>query len=118
MDIKIKREKRKKRHKRIRAKIIGTIEIPRLYVFRSAKHIYVQLIIDSSEGGKIIVAVNDRKIKKGGTKIDKAKEVGMLIAREALVQKIKKVVFDRGGYKYHGRIKAVAEGAREGGLLF
>jgi large subunit ribosomal protein L18 len=116
MDIKIKRKKREKRHKRIRAKIIGTSEMPRLYVFRSIKYIYAQLIDDHKQ--KIIIAVNDKKIKKKGTKIDKAKEVGRLIAKEALAQKIEKVVFDRGGYRYHGRIKAVAEGAREGGLIF
>jgi large subunit ribosomal protein L18 len=118
MNVKIKHEKRKKRHKRIRAKIVGTIDMPRLYVFRSNKYIYAQLIIDESVGGKTLVVVSDKEIKKNGKKIDKAKEVGRFIAKEALAQKIKKIVFDKGGYKYHGRIKAVAEGAREGGLNF
>ena len=109
-----KQKKRQKRHKRIRAKVIGTTKKPRLCVFRSIQHIYVQLIND--QGGKTIIAVSDKEIKKSGTKINKAKEVGKLIAEQALVQKIKEVVFDRGGYKYHGRVKAVAEGAREQGL--
>lgn len=122
-----KQEKRYRRHRRIRAKIRGTSEKPRLFAFRSNNHIYVQLIDDDK--GKIIVAVSDLELKKGPTsakasagkkktKTDKAKEVGKLIAKEALEKKIEKAVFDRGGYKYHGRIKALAEGAREGGLKF
>jgi len=111
----IKQKKRLRRHKKIRAKIFGTLQAPRLSVFRSIKYIYAQLIDD--ENGKILIAVNDTKIKEK-KKIDKAKEIGKLIAQQALTQKIQKVVFDRGGYKYHGRVKAVAEGAREGGLIF
>lgn len=110
-------EKRHTRHKRIRAKILGTADRPRLCVFRSGKHIYVQLIDD--EKNKTILTVSDLKFKKNrGTKIEKAKKAGKLIAEKAKDLKIEKVVFDRGGYKYHGRVKAVAEGAREGGLRF
>ena len=134
MNVKIKREKQQRRYKRVRAKIIGISKRPRLCVFRSAKHIYVQLVRD--EEGKTIIAVNDKEIKEKKVKIDKiddtsshlhsslsskvrvAKEVGKLIAEKALKKKIKEVVFDRGGYKYHGRVKAIAEGAREGGLQF
>ncbi len=125
MDTKIKREKRYRRHKRIRAKISGTAEVPRLCVFRSAKHIYAQLIDD--EKRRTLVSASDRELKekKGQTKTEKAKEVGRLIAKKALdyksegkEHKIEKVVFDRGGYAYHGRVKALAEGVREGGLQF
>ena len=114
-----KQQKRYRRHKRIRAKISGTAEVPRLCVFRSNKHIYAQLVDD--EKGKTLVAVSDLEIetkKKKITKKEKALEVGKLIAKKAMEKKIKKVVFDRGGYKYHGRVKALAEGAREGGLKF
>ena len=112
-----KQQKRHRRHKRIKAKMYGTAERPRLCVFRSAKHIYAQLIDD--EKGKTIMSANNQKLKKGKkSKIDMAKEVGKLIAKKALEKKIEKVVFDRSGYQYHGRVKAVAEGAREGGLKF
>lgn len=117
MNTKIKREKRQRRHKRIRAKIFGTKERPRLFVFRSAKHIYAQLIDD--EVGRIIASASDSESKKKKmAKIEKAKETGEAIAKKAKELKIEKVVFDRAGYKYHGRIKALAEGAREGGLKF
>ena len=120
MDTKIKHEKRYRRHKRVRAKVIGTSKRPRLCVFRSAKHIYAQLIVDEDvdEKRKTIIVVDDRKVNEKKTKIDKAWNVGKLIAAEAIRRKIKEVVFDRGGYKYHGRVKAVAEGARQGGLHF
>ena len=113
-----KQEKRYRRHKRVRAKVFGTASVPRLCVFRSAKHIYAQLIDD--EKSKTLVSVRDRELrkKKGQTKMEQAKEVGKLIAKKALAKKIEKVVFDRGGYTYHGRVKALAEGAREGGLKF
>jgi len=114
-----KQEKRIRRHKRVRAKVFGTAQVPRLCVFRSNKHIYAQLIDD--EKGKTLVAASDLEIKykkKKITKNEKALEVGKLIAKKAMEKKIKKVVFDRGGYKYHGRVKALAEGAREGGLIF
>ena len=127
MDTKIKREKRIRRHKRVRAKIFGTSKVPRFCVFRSNKHIYGQLIDD--EKGKTLLSVSDfkigkLKIKKEKEKIERkakiarAYEIGKMIAEKALEEKIKKVVFDRGGYKYHGRVKAVAEGARDAGLLF
>jgi len=114
----LKQEKRYRRHRRVRAKVKGTKECPRLSVFRSNQHISVQLINDDKK--ETLVSFGDFKIKKkkGLTKVQLAKEVGRLIAKEALEKKIKKVVFDRGGYKYHGRVKAVAEGAREGGLKF
>ena len=112
-----KKEKRYKRHKRIRSRVIGTKECPRVSVFRSNSHIYVQLIDDDS--GKTLVSANDVEIKKDKlNKTDKANQVGLLIAEKASGKKIKKVVFDRGGYNYHGRVKAVAEGARKGGLKF
>lgn len=98
-------------------KIAGTARRPRLSVFRSVKHIYAQLIDD--EKSKILVSVSDLKIKvKKGTKANQALEVGRLIAKEAILKKIEKIVFDRGGFIFHGRIKAVADGAREGGLKF
>jgi large subunit ribosomal protein L18 len=119
MEVKIKRQKRLRRHKRVRAKIFGTAKVPRLCVFRSNKHIYAQLIDD--EKGQTLVAASDLEFKKSKSKkskVDKAKEVGKLIAKKALEKKIEKVVFDRGGYRYHGRVKTLAEGAREGGLKF
>jgi len=112
-----KQEKRYRRHIRIRAKVKGTEKCPRLSVFRSNKYIYAQLIDDLS--GKTLVSVSDIKMNKNKlNKIEKAKEIGSLLAKKAIAQKIKKIIFDRGGYKYHGRIKAVAEEAREGGLSF
>lgn len=113
-----KRILRKKRHRKIRAKVIGTKERPRLSVFRSNKHIYVQLIDD--EIGRTLIMAKDTEVKTRTkkTKTEQAFEVGRLIAKKALDKKITKVVFDRGGYKYHGRVKALAEGAREGGLKF
>ena len=121
---KLKREKRRRRHARVRGKVFGTKEKPRLSVFRSLKHIYAQLIDD--EKGKTLVAASDLELKsfldkvgrKRIKKIEIAKEVGKLIAKKALAKKINYVVFDRGGYKYHGRVKALAEGARENGLKF
>lgn len=106
---------RKIRHKRIRAKVAGTPKKPRLSVFKSANHIYAQLIDD--EKGKTLLSASDLTIKKG-KKSEKAREVGQLIAKAAAAKKIQAIVFDRGGYPYHGRIKALAEGAREGGLKF
>jgi len=120
MNAEMKYKKRERRHKRVRAKVFGTKERPRLYVFRSNKHIYSQMIDD--EKGKILAAANDLELKPAISskkiKSDKAKEVGKLIAKKALEKKIETAVFDRGGYKYHGRVKALAEGAREGGLRF
>jgi len=114
----IKTEKRIRRHVRIRKNMHGTKEMPRLFVFRSNQHIYVQLIDDDSQ--KIIDSASDKdlKAKKGEKKGELAKEVGKLIAKKALESKIEKVIFDRGGNLFHGRIKFVADGAREGGLKF
>ena len=109
-----KKEKRIKRHKKIRAKIWGSAKKPRLCVFRSAKHIYAQLIDD--EKGKTIAAASDLELKK--VKDNRAKKVGELIAKKAKDNKIEKVIFDRAGYLYHGQIKSLAEGAREEGLKF
>lgn len=113
--IKLQRERRKKR---VRAKIFGTKSRPRLSVFRSNKHIYCQLIDD--ENHLTLVSASDRELKDlpEKNKIKIAFEVGKLIARKALEKNIQKVVFDRGPYKYHGRVKALAEGARAGGLQF
>ncbi len=110
-----KQIKRQRIHVRIRAKIIGTALRPRLSVFKSTKHMYAQLIDDDK--AKVLAQVSDLKMKKG-KKVDHSIEIGKLIAKEALAKKIEKVVFDRGGFVYHGRIKAVADGAREGGLKF
>lgn len=113
-----KNQKRKNRHKRVRAKIAGTAKVPRFCVFRSLNHIYAQLIDDQSN--KVLLSISDYKIKgsrKSGKK-DLAFGVGRAIAQAAKELKIEKVVFDRGGFVYHGRVKAVADGAREGGLKF
>ncbi|MFA6459584.1 MAG: 50S ribosomal protein L18 [Candidatus Paceibacterota bacterium] len=104
-----------RRHARVRAKISGTPERPRLSVFKSHTTIYAQIIDDTK--GFTIASFNSNKAK-GKTPVEKAKEVGTGIAKAALAVKIKKVVFDRGGYLYAGKIKSVAEGAREGGLEF
>ena len=110
------REQRYRRHRRVTAKISGTPECPRLVVFRSNKHVYAQLVDDNT--GKTLASSSDKSVKATKTQkpIDVSKEVGKLIAKEAAGKKITKAVFDRGGYKYHGNVKAVAEGAREGGL--
>ena len=112
-------EARLERHKRVRAKVSGTKEIPRLNVFRSAKHISVQIIDDVE--GKTLVSCStmdkDLKITNGGN-IEAAKKIGAEIAKRAKKAKITKVVFDRGGYLYHGRVEALAEAARENGLEF
>ena len=114
---KIKRAQRQKRAKRTRAKIFGSAKRPRLTIFRSNKHVYAQLIDD--EKGKTLVSASDLKIKKSTKgKIATAKSVGQVIAKKAAELKIKEVVFDKGSYQYHGIIKAVADGARQGGLNF
>ncbi len=110
-----KQRKKHRRHKRVRSKIIGTAKRPRLSVFRSNQHTYVQLIDDQK--GKTLVSVNDLKMKKG-SKVELSKQIGKVAAEKALEKKIKEVVFDRSGYKYHGRVKAIAEAAREAGLKF
>lgn len=113
---KAKRDSRIRRHNRVRAKISGDAIVPRLNVFRSNKGLFVQLIDDKE--GKTIASVNEADIKTGKTKIERSREAGKIIAEKAKDKKISKVVFDRGGYKYHGRTQAVAEGAREAGLEF
>ncbi|MBK5251364.1 MAG: 50S ribosomal protein L18 [Peptostreptococcaceae bacterium] len=116
-----KNEKRKKRHLRMRNKIVGTPGMPRLNVFRSSKNIYAQ-VIDDAEGITLVSASSLEKdasenITNGGNK-EGAREVGKMVAKKALEKGIECVVFDRGGYIYHGRVKALAEGAREAGLKF
>lgn len=116
-----KNKVRKKRHLRIRRRLFGTAERPRLNVYRSSKHIYVQLIDDME--GKTLAAAStlDPELKgeiKNGGNIEAATKVGELIAKRAKDKGITNVVFDRGGYLYHGRVKALADAAREGGLEF
>lgn len=115
-----KNEQRMKRHHKVRMTVIGSAAKPRLCVFRSNGHIYGQLIDDAA--GQTLAAADDTKIKaeaKGDfAKVADAKAVGFDLAKKAKDLKIKKVVFDRGGYIYTGRVKALAEGAREGGLEF
>lgn len=133
IDVSYKKESRKKRHRSIRKRIEGTEERPRLAVFRSTRHIYAQVIDDRLK--KTLVATSDLALgdgtagqesgkesgKEGGQEGGKkalAKQVGGLIAKKCLEKGIDKVVFDRAGYKYHGRISALADGAREAGLKF
>ncbi len=111
-----KQLKRARIHTKIRATISGSKDRPRLSVFRSSNHVYAQLIDD--DNAKVLAQVNDLKLKTKGNKTALSLEVGKLIAKEALAKKIESVVFDRGGNVYTGRIKAVADGAREGGLKF
>ena len=104
-----------KTRKRIRSKVKGTSECPRLAVFRSNSHIYAQIIDD--EKGHTITAASSKELGSG-VNVETAKEVGKKLAEKASASGVETVVFDRGGYLYHGRIKALAEGAREGGLNF
>ncbi len=111
----IKKIKNKqKRKRRVRAKIFGTAQRPRLSVFKSNRGFYLQLIND--ESGKTITSVGPRELKGKGDKTSLSLAAGKLLAEKAAKAKIKEAVFDRGGNKYHGRVKAVADGAREGGL--
>lgn len=113
-------EARKRRHERIRKSVSGSSERPRLSVYRSLNHIYAQ-IIDDTKGSTIVSASTlDKELGRGKQKgkTETSKKVGDLIARRAIDKGIKKVVFDRSGYLYHGRIKALADGAREAGLEF
>lgn len=110
----MQRVRRAKRHYKIRKKILGTSKRPRLSVFRSGRHIYTQVIDDKS--GKTLVQFSD--FKMGGSKKEKAYNVGINLAKATLKKKIKEVVFDRGGFLYHGRIAELAKGLREGGLIF
>ena len=112
------RSQRIKRHKRVRGKISGTPEIPRLDVFRSNAHIYAQ-IIDDVNGVTLAAASSNEKGFEGlGSNSEAAAKVGKLLAERAKAKGIENVCFDRGGYLYHGRVKALADGAREGGLKF
>lgn len=117
----VKEEARHRRHKRLRKKVAGSLERPRLCVYKSLNHIYAQ-IIDDTRGHTLITASTlDKELKaesghKGNAAM--AKRVGLLIASRAIKSGFKKVIFDRGGYIYHGRMKALADGAREGGLEF
>ena len=109
------------RHRRVRRRVSGLSHRPRLSVFRSLNHIYAQ-IVDDSHGETVIAASSlepgVQSDRNGATKSDIARAVGMLLAQRAKGNKIRQVVFDRGGFKYHGRVRQLAEGAREGGLEF
>jgi large subunit ribosomal protein L18 len=108
---------RQRRHKRVRNKVSGTPECPRLNVFRSSSHIYAQ-VIDDTNGVTLVSASSiDMKLENGGN-VEAAKKVGAEIGKRAIEKKIENVVFDRGGYIYHGRVKALADAAREAGLKF
>ena len=124
---KSKQQQRTRRHARVRAKIKGTKTVPRVSVFRSNKHIFDQLVNDVE--GKTVVSINDMSTKKGEKlkkdgieplkgKSRKAAIIGVILANEAKKKGIDRVVFDRSGYKYDGRVKAIAEGLRKGGLKF
>lgn len=107
------------RHRRVRAKITGTKDRPRVSVFKSNKHIFIQFIDD--QAGKTILSskvISNKKSKIKGTKTDKAAKVGGMLAERAKEAGIKEITFDRGGFKYHGRIKAVADSLRKGGIKF
>ena len=109
---------RLKRHLRVRAKVSGTPERPRLNVFRSEKNIYAQIIDDVAGTTLVSASTVEKGFEGNGGNCDAAKKIGAVVAERALQKGIEEVVFDRGGYIYHGRIKALAEGAREGGLKF
>jgi len=112
-----KANKKIRRQRRTRAKIKGTQDKPRLSVFRSNISIYAQIINDDK--GVTLVGISEKEISvKKVNKTEKAKELGLALAKKALGKKIKTVVFDKGSYSYHGRVKSLAEGAREGGLIF
>lgn len=117
MDFKVKQLHRQRRHRRVRAVIEGTSERPRVSVFKSNKHVFVQFIDDKT--GKTVLSskiVSSKKSKIKGIKTEKAAKIGEMLAEKAKAVGIEEVVFDRGGFKYHGRIKAVADGLRKGGL--
>jgi large subunit ribosomal protein L18 len=125
MNISLKQKRKIRRNIRTRAKIFGSTDRPRLSVFRSLSHIYAQIIDDNK--GQTLVEANDLELKKNKVekgedhlkgKIALAHRVGMLLAERAIQKNIKKVVFDRGSFLYHGRVEALAEGARKGGLEF
>jgi large subunit ribosomal protein L18 len=116
---KTRNDRRYRRHLRVRVRVAGTAERPRLVVFRSLKHIYAQLVNDDQ--GVTLLGVSDASEGVDSTtagKVNRAKATGKLLAEKAKAAGVTKVVFDRAGYRYHGRVQAVAEGAREGGLEF
>ncbi len=116
-----RRAARRRRHKRVRRKVFGTPEVPRLSVFRSLKHIYAQIIDDVAGRTLISASTLDPDIREqiaGLSKTEQARVVGKRLAEKALSVGVKRVVFDRGGHLYHGRVKALAEASREGGLQF
>ena len=112
------RSQRIKRHNRVRGKISGTAERPRLCVFRSENHIYAQIIDDVAGNTLVSASTVEKSFEGKGSNIEAAKKIGAVIAERALQKGIEEVVFDRGGYIYHGRVQALADGAREGGLKF
>lgn len=119
--VKLKRLARIRRHARLRTTVSGTGDKPRLSVFRSLNHIYAQIIDDCKGHTLVSVSTLDKEIRdtvNGKKKAESAELVGNLVAKHALDKGIKKIVFDRGGYKYHGRVKALAEAARKAGLEF
>ena len=121
MSVKSRAEQRERRHRRVRAQVAGTPARPRLNVFRSLLHIYAQVIDDSTGATLVSASTVDAELKAqmaGKKKAEQAKLVGMAVAQRAKARGLTQVVFDRGGYKYHGRVKALADGAREGGLEF
>lgn len=114
-----KNKMRQKRHLRVRMNLAGTASLPRLNVYRSNKHIYAQIIDDVKGVTLVSASSNDKELKlANGSNVEAAKQVGALVAKRALEQSITAVVFDRGGYLYHGRVQALADGAREAGLKF
>lgn len=113
-----RKEERQRRHARVRRKISGTAECPRLCVFRSNSNLYVQVIDDVKQTTLVAASTLDKEVKTKHSNKEAAKEVGALIAKRALEKNIKTVVFDRGGYVYHGVVKELADAAREGGLEF
>ena len=113
-----RRLERERRHKRVRNKISGTAQRPRLCVYRSNQHLYVQIVDDVVGNTLVSASTMDKEVKTKHSNIEAAKEVGTLIAKRAADKKIKNVVFDRGGYIYHGVVKQLAEAAREAGLEF
>ena len=112
------RAQRMKRHSRVRSKISGTPERPRLSVFRSENNIYAQIIDDVAGSTLVSVSTVEKGFEGNGGNVEAAKKIGALVAERALKKGIEEVVFDRGGYIYHGRVQALADGAREAGLKF
>jgi large subunit ribosomal protein L18 len=114
--VKLRKNNKIKRKLRVRKKVFGSVDRPRLTVFRSNKYIYGQIIDDTKGNTLVAVSSETKNMHKGKKKVDAAFEVGKLIAEKAKKNKVKKVVFDRNGYRFHGRVKSFVEGAREGGL--